>query len=103
MRGIPCDHEHEGLDHLHAVLSGISQQLHLGGFVQANAIFQLDLFELFRRVRLGIEIALSHGRRLFDEAVFHRPRQWVVHHHVLEGHRAARGFHERGGRHLKSK
>ena len=47
-----------------------------------------DRFELFRRVRLGVEIALGHGRRLFDEAVFHRPRQRVVHHHVLERHRA---------------
>ena len=103
MCGVPCDHQHEGLDHLHAVLTGIGQQLDLGGLVQANTVLQLDLLDLFRRVRLGVEIALGHGRRLFDEAVFHRPRQWVVHHDVLEGHRAARGFHERGGRHLKAK
>ena len=103
MRGVSCDHEHEGLDHLHAVLTGIGQQLDLGGFVKANAIFQLDLLDLFCRVRLGVEIALGHGCRLFDEAVFHSPCQWVVHHNVLEGHRATRGFHERGGRHLKSK
>ena len=103
MRGVPRNHKHEGLDHLHAVLTGIGQQLDLGGLVKANAIFQLDLLDLFCRVRLGVEVALGHSRRLFDEAVFHRPRQWVVHHHVLEGHRASRGFHERGGRHLKSK
>ena len=39
MRGVPRDHEHERLDHLHAVLAGIGQQLDLGGLVQANAIF----------------------------------------------------------------
>ena len=102
MSGITRNHEHERLHHLHAVLAGVGQQLHLGGFVQTHAIFQLGLFDLLKRVSLCVEVTLGHGGGLFDEAVFHRSCQWVVHHHVLERYGAARGFHERCCRYFQA-
>jgi len=50
------NHQHKGLHRLYAMLAGIGEQLHLGGLVQANAIFQLDALQLFGGVLAGFEV-----------------------------------------------
>jgi len=102
VRGIARDDEHEGLDRFDAVLAGVGEQLDLGGLVQAHTVFQLGLLDLLGRVRLGVEVALGDHGRLLDEAILHRPRQRVFHHHVLERHRPAAGLDERRRRHFQT-
>jgi len=87
---------------MHAILAGVGQQFHLGSFVQADTIFQFDLLNVLRRVRRGREIALSHHGGLLDETVFHRPRQRIVHDHILERNRPWVCLHKRRRRHFQT-
>ena len=102
VRGVPRNHQHEGLDLFHAVTAGVGLQLHLGGLVHAHAVAQLHALQLFGRQGLGVKVALGHHRRLFHKAVVHGPRQRVFHHHVLERHRALGGLHKRRGCQLQA-
>jgi len=100
--GIASDDEHEGLDRLDAVLAGIGEQLDLGRLVQAHTVFKLGLLDLLGRVRFGVEVALGDHSRLLDEAILHRARQRVVHHHVLERDWPTAGLDERRRRHFQT-
>ena len=100
--GVPRNHQHEGLDLFDSVAARVGLQLHLGGLMHAHAVAQLHALQLFGRQGLGVKVALGHHRRLFHKAVFHGPRQGVLHHHVLERHRSLGGFDKRRGRQLQA-
>ena len=102
MRGIAGNHQHKGFDCRHAVFPRKGLQLHLGIFMQAHTVFQLDFLNFLGRVIFRIKIALRYHRRHFHKAVFHRPRQRVIHHHVFKRNRRFGGFHKRRGSQLQT-
>ena len=103
MGGVAGDDQHERFDDGYTVFAGVSDQFHLGDFVQADAVFQLDAFNVFGVVVSGIEAALGDNGRFFYKTVCHCPRQGVIHHHVFERYGATAGFHKRGGGEFQTK
>ena len=66
-----------------------------------HAIHELDALQRFGTMCGRVEVLLGHDRWFFDEAVFYRPPQRIVHNHVLERDRGFGTFCERRRRQLQ--
>ncbi|MCG3142651.1 MAG: hypothetical protein HDKAJFGB_04179 [Anaerolineae bacterium] len=88
VRGVACNDEQERFDDGLGIFARIRFEFDFDAFVQAHAVFQFDLFQLFGRQSGGREIFARDDGRFFDKAVRHCLAERIIHNHIFEWQRA---------------